>query len=132
MFLERNDSRVRETPDAQVPGRRHIVPVETHLRVIEAYLPEANTRDDDWYLRLRDRAGESLAPFGLKVALLVLPEDETALWLISAAGHAAARILLPPELDLPGLIGAATAFAGGHVMERQMAARIVQDEDPAG
>ncbi len=101
------------------------------MKVIEAYLPDADTRDDDWYLRLRDRAGKSLAPFGLKVALLVLPEDETALWLISADGHAAARTLLPPELDLPGLIGAATAFAGGHVMERQMAARIVRGEDPA-
>jgi hypothetical protein len=115
-----------------VPGRRHINPVETQLTVIEAYLPAAKTRDDDWYLRLRDRAGRSLAPFGLKVALLVLPEDETALWLISADGHAAASPLLPPELDLPGMIGAATAFAGGHVMERQMAARIVRDEDPAG
>ena len=60
-----------------------------------------------------------LAPFGLKVALLVLPEDETALWLISADGNAAARTMLPPELDLPGLIGTSTAFAGGHVMQRQ-------------
>lgn len=109
--------------------RRHSVPVETHLSVVEAYLPDASRRDDDWFRRLLNYASTSLAPYGLEVGLLVLPDDETALWLISLANPATARTQLPAELDLPGLIATATAFAGGHVMERQMDARLVRGED---
>ena len=97
-----------------------------HLSVVEAYLPDASRRDDDWFRRLLHHASSSLAPYGLAVGLLVLPDDETALWLIGPADHATTRARLPGELDLVGLIAAATAFAGGHVMERQMVGRLYQ------
>ncbi len=103
--------------------------METHLRVVEAYLPDAGRRDDGWFRRLLNSVSTSLAPYGLEVGLLVLPNDETALWLISVAHPATARTWLPAELDLPAVIAAATAFAGGHVMERQMDARFVRGED---
>ncbi len=111
-----------------MPRRRQIVPVDTYLRVIEAYLPDASQRGDGWYRKLLNRTSKSLAPYGLVVGLLVLPDDETALWLISLAHPATARTRPAPELDLSSLIAAATAFAGGHVMERQMDARLVRGE----
>lgn len=97
--------------------------------MIEAYLPDASQRDDDWFRRLVDRASASLAPYSLEVGLLVLPEDETALWLISSADHAITEARIPGELDLVGLIAVATAFAGGHVMEGQMVGRLVRRDD---
>ena len=100
----------------------------THLSLVEAYLPDAGTRDDGWYRRLFDRASASVAPYGLRVGLLVLPEEETALWLIALADPAAPGTRPSAELDLPGLIAAATAFAGGHVVERQMSARLVRGD----
>ncbi len=113
-----------------MPRRSDIFPVETRLRVIEAYLPDAGRRDDDWYQKLLDRTSQSLAPYGLVVDLLVLPEDETALWLIGASGSETVWAWRPVELDLPGVIAAAMAVAGGRVMERQMDARLVRPDVP--
>jgi hypothetical protein len=102
--------------------------VVTQLSVVEAYLPDVGLRDEGWYRTLLDHVSASLAPHGLEVGLLVLPDDETVLWLINLDHHATARAQPPSGLDLPGLIAAATAFAGGHVVEREMNARLVRGE----
>ena len=108
--------------------RRDRVRMVTNLSLVEAYLPDAGTRDEAWYRTLYDHASASLAPHGLKVGLIVLPDEETALWLITSAHPLTAGTQPPAELDLPGLIAAATAFAGGHVVERQMSARLVRGD----
>ncbi len=105
--------------------------MEIELTVLEAYLPDAAERDGRWSRLLVDQVNRTIAPYHLMAILLILPEDETAFWLISAREPSTERPAIPVEVDLAGLIGATTAVAGGRVVGRRMAGHLVRPE-PAG
>ena len=102
--------------------------MELELTVLEAYLPDVAERDGRWSRLLVDQVNRTIAPHHLKAVLLILPEDETAFWLISARESSTERPAIPAELDLAGLIGATTALAGGRVVARRMGGHLVQPE----
>lgn len=99
--------------------------METPLTVIEAYLPGASDRDRHYYLRLVEQVRASIRPFGLEVSLLVLPSDDTILWLVSVASPSSLSGLGGGDIDVPSAVAAATASEVDHVIERQLAGRLV-------
>lgn len=102
--------------------------MEVELTVLEVYLPDVADRDGRWSRLLVDQVNRTIASHELKAILLILPEDETAFWLISAREPSMERPAIPAELDLAGLIGTTTALAGGRVVGRRMGGHLVQPE----
>ena len=100
--------------------------METSLTVIESYVPGAPDRDPAYYSGLVEQVRASIQPHGLDVSLLLLPGDETALWLVRSASAATVAGGSVGDWDLPSLIAAAIGSERGHVIARQMDARLVE------
>jgi hypothetical protein len=104
--------------------------VDTPVIVIEAYLPDAGQRAAAWYDRLVERASAGLQALELDAVLLVLTSDETALWLLLPRDGAASRDDDLAAIEASARLAAATAYAGGRIVERTMTGRLVDRREP--
>jgi hypothetical protein len=100
--------------------------METSLTVIEAYLPGAPDHDAPYYLHLVETVRASIRPHGLDVSLLVLPGDETILWLVRVASRSASDASSDAGFDVTSAVAAATASEAGHLIERHLTGRLVE------
>lgn len=109
-------------PNDGRPGYARVV--DTSVTVIEAYLPGARQRNSTWYGRLLDEVHASIRPYHLEVSLLVLPNDETALWLVRPVESRMGPRSPAPDFDASVAIAAAMASAGGQVVQRHLDGRL--------
>lgn len=109
-------------------GVGHRPSMETPLTVIEAYLPGANDRDPRSYGHLLAHVRAVLGPLGLDASLLVLPVDETVLWLVKPLVPAPGHGSRSTDVDVPAVLAAATRLEAGHLIARHLDGRLVESD----